>query len=264
MSDLKNIPKSKRGGAYLMVLTITMLMLIVVAIALSITAISRRLTSLYAYNIGLYDLALSGNEQILFLVNEAWENQSDNVKLRVLIQIANAGLTFTYDNGFRIPASYGSIFRNAFISEAMKEIQQLNDNMFEDFIINQVTWNQFSWDLELVVGSQDQDLRSFYRAHTILRLDGNYNRFIVRTNIRKYVDSIASFPLEVEASIIWAHTGYREISLNAHTIHMLELQEVYFTVQPNPGDIIFLDEFTLTMVESWRNDITRRDDPWGS
>ncbi|MCL2361935.1 MAG: hypothetical protein FWC73_09005 [Defluviitaleaceae bacterium] len=259
-----NIPKSRRGGAYLMVLTATMLMLILVAIALTVTAVSRRLTSFYAYNAGLYDLAVSGNEQVLFLLRQELDSRSDAAKLRALIQIVGEGTIIFFDDGFRLAESYGPAFRTAFINEAMQELNSIIGNIIPHTVQQEThTWRFLPWDLDLAVETEYSDMRSLYRARTIFRPSAS-DRFLVRTNIRKIVDDVAGFPTEVEASIIWSNTGYREIALDAYTIFILESIGVYFVGVPAPGSILFLDEFTLTMVESWRSDISQRRDPWAN
>jgi len=272
----KNVSKNKHGGAYLMVLTATMLMLILVAIALTITAVSRRLTAFYAYKTGLYDLAVSGNEQVLFLLEQSWEPRSDAVKLRALLQIVSEDTVIYYNNGFRISSTYAANFQSAFIREAMAEMQTIMDSGFQRVTIlfrwlqavqsnENLTWNIHSWDINLNIISAEQELSGFYRARTIMRPHGNNDRILLRTNVRKYVDGTHGVPAEVEASIIWHRTAYREIALDAHTIYMLEALGVDFIpFTPEPGDIIFLDEFTLTMIESWRSDISQRSDPWRS
>jgi len=273
------VPKSKHGGAYLMVLTATMLMLILVAIVLAVTAVSRRLTAFYSYNYGLYDLAVSGNEQALFLLEQEWESRINAAKLRALTQIVGEGTEISYNGGFRISPSYKAIFQTAFINGAMHDLQGIMNGIFpsDEIAFSWIvprgqpprtenhTWSIHNWDMSLSIETIEREINNFYRARTTLRPYGANDRFQIRTNIRRYTDGTHGVPVEVEATIIWRRTGYREVVLDAHTIFMLELIGVVFTpFEPAPGSIIFLDEFALTMVESWRSDISQRSDPWRS
>jgi len=74
-----NFLTNKRGSAYVMVLIATMAMLMIIALVLTITASSRDTTARYIKLASQYDLAVSGNEQALFLLNRAFENNRQEI-----------------------------------------------------------------------------------------------------------------------------------------------------------------------------------------
>ena len=256
-----------------MVLTATMLIFILVAMALTISTVSRRLTARYAYFMGLYDLAVSGNEKALFLLDQEWERHRDAVTLQALTRIIQDSFeNLEYSNG-EIHLTATALFQQIFIQEAMTRLNYATSGMFPTRELRcfhasaQFNWSIFSWDMEVEIETEDITTIDVYRVITTFRSNHSNDRFIVRTDTRKYVNDVPGFPTQVEASIVWELSGYRKISLDEHTINILGLNNVFYPINIMPGTIIFLDEFTLTMVESMRNDISlrnrvRSDDPW--
>ncbi|MCL1884316.1 MAG: hypothetical protein FWF81_11285 [Defluviitaleaceae bacterium] len=62
--------KKIRGNAYIMVITITLFVLALLLTVLTVTALSRNITARYSDFYGLHDLAIGGNEQVLYLIKE--------------------------------------------------------------------------------------------------------------------------------------------------------------------------------------------------
>ncbi|MCL2571433.1 MAG: hypothetical protein FWE11_03440 [Defluviitaleaceae bacterium] len=243
-----DIPKKRRGGAYIMVLTVTMLILMLAVIAVSVTAVSRRITSRYSDYMGLFDLAVAGNEQALFLLNQADSSSTEAMLLRALTRAAaNAVLVFNYtDEGFRLDEFFKERFHDAFNHEAMIDIRPRLGTIFTPM----ASEYRINWGLDSEIHLTDHIFIDSYRAITTV-IPG-VDRFLVSTRIFRYIDDVPGFPTVVGASIIWSSIGYREIVLDAHTITMLESFGAIFPTLPVPGMIIFLDEFMLTMVESLR------------
>jgi len=253
------VPKKHHGGAYIMVLTITMLLLMMVAVVLTITTVSRRVTALYTHNAGLYDLAVSGNEQALFLFRRAFDVHSNEVKLRALARVmAEPDFLGFYISGntYLLTEVSNARFSDIFIDEAENVLR----NLYGD-VLSRVTTQEYrmTWNINIDVEVDGHTISDSYRAiTTLIYCRHRGGRRIIRTNIRNYIDDISSFPTVVEASFNWRSTGHREIVLDAHTIDTLLFYGAVFPSPPVYGMIIILDEFALTMVESMRIDITNR------
>ena len=242
------IPKSRHGGAYIMVLASTMLMLLIVVLALSVTALSRRVTAHYSYYIGLYDLAVSGNEQALFLLSQIASN--DDIYINAWNRMLNSPdipITLVHEAvGFSMDGPTAERFGQIF----HEEIRAALGGVFARAGINGY---RLVWGLDAAIEFDEITISDSYGATTNL-LPGS-NRFSVSTSIHRYIDdNTHSHAALVEAAIIWAATGYREIGLNANTIASLVYQGAispYISVTEE-NMILFLDEFTFTMVESLR------------
>jgi len=270
-----------------MVLTAVMIMLVMVTVALTITAVSRRITERYSYFIGLYDLAVSGNEKALFLLQQEWENHSEAAAARALIRVVVENPFSFYFTGevFHLTAAARDRFHLFFIQEAfagmysaMSIVFPSSTNLECPYILplrpqNYTrrmqwrirTWRIFDWHLNIEIEAEERTIIDFYRAYVTMRISEENDRVIVRTDVRKCADNVPGFPAQVSASLIWMPSGYKELVLNAHTINAFMLEDVLIPIRPTPGSIIILDEFTLTMIESLRNDISRRvqwEDVW--
>jgi len=69
--------KSRKGNAYIMVMIATMAMLTLISVVLLVTVSSRDTTARYSNFMGLYDLAIAGNEQVLFLLQQGILQEGD-------------------------------------------------------------------------------------------------------------------------------------------------------------------------------------------
>ena len=234
------VTKARRGGAYVMVLTATMLLLVMVAFILSLTAISRRATARYAYNIGLFDLAVAGNEQALFLLRQSLNNEMESLRREALIQTLYAMPTGMYiaDGAFRLAPAASGLFREIFIDLAMDGLGASN---------------QFTWNLDVTIGTDDATFADSYRATTTTAATASHiNRITATTAIHRLENNAPTLRTRVRAFIVLTAYGYRNFALDEHTIDMLLFYGAQFPIPPVPGMIIILDEFTLTMVESLR------------
>ena len=232
-----------------MVLTAIMLILMLVTVALGVTTASRRATARYAYNVGLFDLAVSGNEQALFLLRQLLIPLYDNVSDQAWTHILHGGpieLVLS-DDGLRLSEAAGARFEQAFVEGAMAALGNVMGTTF-----SRASGSSYLlyWNFHTTMNVMDYTISNIYRATTTLR--PAHDRFVVDTIIRKYVDNVQGFPTEVHASIIWTVSGHKEIALDAHTIDILEANGSVSPVPLSPGTRIILDVFTLTMVESLR------------
>jgi len=230
-----------------MVLATTMLMLLLVVLVLSITTVSRRVTARYSYYVGLYDLAVSGNEKALFLLREA--SYADDVYFAAWARIQNQGvanIALYYDGaGLRMSDHTKQQFEMAFFEELQVRIG-------ETFTHVPTRGYMLNWQLNAMIDINGAEITDTYSATTSLSFAGT--QFNVSTRIHRYIDNIAGHYTLVEAAIIWDTTGYREISLDAYTINGLVQQGVISHIVPGVGEnmVLFLDEFAFAMVQSLR------------
>jgi len=260
-------PKSRSGGAYITVLTVTLLIIMLVAIAISITSVSRRISARYSDYVGLFDLAVAGNDHALFLLRQAHGPQREEVHNRAWQRAVNEGVVvFVYENGgLRLhdpsqnthgpgPDSRGQ-FRRIFNEEAVVELRPLMSGMFTF-----VSFNSYrrSWGIDATISAGDYEITDSYRAVT--SISAETGRFSLDTVIHRYTGVSPGVPVTVNASIIWTAVGHGEIVLDAYTIAALILAGVDFPIMPTNGEnlILFLDEFAPTMVESARQEVRRR------
>ena len=260
-------PKTRRGSAYITVLTVTMLIVMLAAVVLSVTAVSRRLSALYTRYVGLFDLAVAGNDQALFLLHQAHYLQRDDIHERALHRaIVEDTIVFEYYNGgLRLQApqnnrhnpSYSNgQFKRIFNEEAVAGLRPLLASMFSFIGINNY---QRSWGIDATIATDDFDdfaITDSYRATTTLSAClVSLDRFNLNTRIHRYIGDNPGPSITVYASIVWTAVGRREIILDAYTILLLISRGVEFPIPPITGVnlILFLDEFAPTMVESLRH-----------
>ena len=270
-----SVPKSRRGGAYIMVLTVTMLLFTLVSVVLSVTTVSRRVTSYYHDHIGLYDLAIAGNEQALLLLRQYFDSsRRAAVSEQAWAQIkseAHAGIGFVVENGrLRLDTTTYERFKQFFAKEAMRSvITPALDDIFDYEEVRRTPSIPFgkvhrlTWSLDAAIDIGERIVTDSYRAYTDLR--PAVNQVYIHTNVRKYIGDVLSHWAIVEATLNWEAYGYRVILINAHTILELELAGVIFPIRPMPGGglLLILDDFTLTMVESMRVERLRIE-RWGT
>jgi len=238
--------KSRQGGAYITVLTATMLILLLATVTLSVTAVSRRLTALYQDYIGLYDLAIAGNEQALFLLLQAFDARANDIHNRAWQRTQDEiYLSFEYYNGnLHLDAVTRAQFQQIFITEAMHDLRPAMASMFSrHFFMYQRTWG-----LDAIIDTAERRINDSYRAVTTICAACTH--FHLDTVVHRYVNNEPGAQAIVESTINWTISGHREVILNNNGVI----------------SILFLDEFTLAMVESLRIQIGIHDgrrEAWG-
>ena len=239
-----------------MVITAVMLILMMVTVALGVTAASRRMTARYAYTIGLYDLAVSGNEQALFLLRQQCNNQYSNVHNQAWELLINGSpIEFVLtDEGLHLNEEAAGRFEQFFVTEAMPGIRDYIISTYTRVRRNLLDYYRFTWDFEIGLDTplHENTLTSFYSVFTDLRPANN--RIYTHTRVERHYSERYRPRADVRATINWAVSGYTKIALDAHTIDTLGEQGAVFPVTTYPGMILILDEFALTMVESLRVD----------
>ena len=258
------ISKSRSGGAYITVITVTMLILLLAALVLSVTAVSRRLSARYSDYIGLFDLAVAGNEQVFFLLHQTFESQEEDIISRAWQRVKDDNIVgFEYRDGeLHLDSFLRTQFRGVFVEEAMSGLVAVLGDMLSRAYFGSSPEYRLYWGLDTTISADEFAITDSYRAVTTLY--AATNRFYMDTVIRRYIGNYPGFRTIVQSSIIWTDIGYKEIILDAYTIYALESDGAVFPVIPNNGEklILFLDGFTPSMVESLRLD-TRRRDTWG-
>ena len=275
-----HIPKTRRGGAYIMVITAIMLILLLVTVALGVTTASRRITARYAYTVGLYDLAVSGNEQALIFLRQRFDDYyRESVNSRAWEQIVHGGpVGFVLsDEGLRLDENTAARFKQFFVADAMSYFDSFIRNTFSQVEVRRFRplriyfynrWRDWTFNTTVDIRDQEHEIISVYNVSTFFRpaltaadrpaLRPDNDRIYTRTTINKIINNAsASHTAIVSASIIWRASGHREITLDAYTIDTLEAHGAIFPTPPLSEMIIILDDFALTMVESLRLDESR-------
>ena len=241
-------PKPNRGNAYITTLAAILLIITLATLALSITAVSRRLSARYSDYIGLYNLATSGNEQALFILQQSIETNITNINTRAWERfITRDDITFQLVNGnLHLSDQSRDDLKHIFIEESTPNLRAaLNQNFSRYFFMYQRTW-----ELSTSIHTSNQAITDSYSATTTICAAST--RFHLDTVIYRYINNNPSTNAIVEASINWTRTGYREIILDAYTIYTLESNGVEIPDLNGENMILFLDEFALQMVESIR------------
>jgi len=262
-------PKSRKGSAYISILAATMLIIMLAAVILSITAVSRRLTAHYSDYIGLYDLAVAGNEQALFLLIQSLDANRNDISYRAWQQLkTDEYIAFIpTDGGLKLDTYLRGEFGRIFIEKAMNA---LRDTMHENFNRHLFMY-QLEWGIDTIIDTSTRTIMDSYSAVTTLYACETCFRFHIDTGIRRYTGDDPGTQAIVEATINWRHAGLQEMVLDAYTMFILKSAGTYFPDFSNPpayGEnlILFLDGFTLQMLESLRIQIgihPRRREAWG-
>jgi len=233
---MKTTSKSRRGSSYIMVLVATMFILMLAAIALMVTAVSRRTTAHYNYHVGLFDLAVSGNEQALFLINREWEAHRIDIYRQAIIQLAAIeGALYLDQNTINVVAAYRQV-----LHETMTRV------VF-DALHGQA---EISWNLHATLTADERIVVDDYRANTSIMAGAD--RLTLRTVVRRYENNIPGTPTTVEAFVEWLETGVYEMVLCAYIADIMAAHIDTLLFEPAAGMTIILDEFTPTMIESMR------------
>ena len=256
-----HIPKARRGGVYIMVLTAIMLILMLVTIVLGVTATSRRITARYAYTIGLFDLAVSGNEQALFLLRRYYYRLDvhirDQIGSRAWAHVVyGVPVEFEYTSeGLRLNTDARDRHRQAFNQEAMVLLDPIVRSRFVPTNVRiranyYRIYYRLNWDINAGIHIDEYAILNNYHGVTSLQPAGD--RVGIGTTVSMYIGSSRRSSAEVRATINWQVSGYKEFLLDAYTIDTLVARGAIFPSPPYPGMIIILDVFTLAMVESLR------------
>jgi len=188
--------KRRGGNAYIMVMIAVMAIMMLVAVVLTITTSARRTTMRYIDHAGLYDLAVAGNEQALFLLrqgvatNRAQLNAA--VRARLLADI-EANLVY-YNRRFYIASEPLAQF---FVEETTPYALQ---NLQKYFTVFGLEYRRV-WDMEVhfTVGG-DIFTDRYHGVTTVSRVAGD---FFVTSRLAKYIESARGHPVQVDARIIW-------------------------------------------------------------
>lgn len=202
MKRLDNSMKSRKGNAYITVMFVTMALIMLVSTLLIVTANSRRTTSRYEHFVGLYDLAIAGNEYALHLLQQ--------------------GLNFAKNDGLIIPTGDCELDFQNFITTAMPIATTNLTSGFSQVGIE----HRRHWTFEIVYTMHDGfTIRDYYNAVTTVLVTGN--SFAVSTRISKAIDDATSqlVPTVVNSRIVWigCNTGESGNCLDYYGIEMIEL-----------------------------------------
>jgi len=204
-----------------MVMIAALAMLMLVFAALFITRSSRQVTARYGYFVGLYDLAVAGNEQALFLLWQGVEANRELINERANERTSENGLTY----------------KSIFIEEAMPfAIASLRTYFTVVGLQYQRNWGvKINFDMP-----EGHTLEDNYQATTTVSIT-DYG-FLVATRISKYIGTTQGFPVVVEAGIVWVNTDCTCIILPN------------ITTGDSSNNILIncLDYYTLAMVELLR------------
>jgi len=187
---------NNRGNAYIMVMIAAMAIMMLIAVALTITTSARRTTARYIYHAGLYDLAVAGNEQALFLLQQgivASRTQfNDAIRARLLDDI-EANLVY-YNRRFYIA---NDTLSQIFIEEATPHALQ---NLRRYFSIFGLEYRRI-WNMEVNFTIGDDIFTDRYHGTTnVSPMAGDFS---VTSSVAKYIEVARGHPVQVDARIVW-------------------------------------------------------------
>ncbi|MCL2216764.1 MAG: hypothetical protein FWB91_07055 [Defluviitaleaceae bacterium] len=220
--------KSSRGGAYIMTLTVAMLLIALVLSVLTITVNSRRITARYGYFFGLYDLAIAGNEQAFFRMQQSLQNYSiaahsraQSRTLTLIQQNPNAHLARHDSRYYLYPPDF---YMELFIAEIMPDLRR------------ELHLHRHSWGLELdfnIHGSPDNIQDRFQAVTTI---ENNGGGFYIRTRIYR-LEGVRPRPgsvAVVQSQVRWRLPSARneefldgQILINCLDYYVFEMVELF-------------------------------------
>jgi len=189
--------KSRKGNAYIMVMIVTVTVFMLISIVLFITISSRQITARYGYYVGLYDLAVAGNEQVLFLLMQGID--ANLTQINQLSQNENfcfieTATPFAMANLRKYFSPHGLLYRRTWSIEIDVTIQ--SEIIFEDQ----------------------------YSATTTVSITNE--GFTVSTSIAKYANTILGPLTTVNARIIWTQEEDLGNFLDYYTLTMVELMRI--------------------------------------
>ena len=245
-------PKSRRGGAYITVLTVTMVLLMIAAMVLTVTAVSRRVSASYSDFVGLFDMAVAGNEQAFFLIRQQRDAHSDVINEQAWQRLMDeVTIGFVYEDGHLfLDQATSTVYERIYKEVAVSSLLDAMDNIPGFTGVH--FFYELRWDLSTIIDIGEVIITDSYSAVT--RLVPYAHNFRIYTRVHRYIGNTPSVPVFVESVTYWTASGQREILLDAYTIYDMETDGVVFPVVPNVGEdiILILDEFAFTMLESIR------------
>jgi hypothetical protein len=210
-----------------MVVVASLMVLTLVLTVLTVTAASRRITARYGYFYGMYDLAVAGNENALFVIKRGLERHREAAheaaQARILYGIFLAPEEYLYicgESGRNYIYPRGRYFEY-FLEEVMPFLREEIGEYFPHV-----------WGLNLEIDGVLSD--NFQAATTVSFREEN--NFLVETAIHKNNDGVLTHTVRVQARIVWQPTTGGEFFCPI----VLEIV------------INFLDYYTPKMVELWR------------
>jgi len=195
---IKSVNKQHKGVAYIMVIIAAMAMLMLSATVLLITASSRTITSRYDHFLGLFDLAVAGNEQALHLLNHGVNANRETIKNNITQQVL--------DNTEDSVVFYNREFYTAhaiLINEAKPFALASLQQYFSVMGLHLGRRWEFSVIFSSLTGLNIEDR---YQAATTIA--SNSVGFTVSTEISKFGENGFSNPATVEANIVWNLSGF--------------------------------------------------------
>ena len=161
--------KMKKGNAYIMVVVASLAVLALVSAALTITVTSRNTTARYENYFGLYDLAVAGNEQMFYFLEENF------------LEHRASAIFLSQENG------------TSFANEITKILRNVLDENFE---LVYFEYHLHKWELSVEISNSRDD----FRAATTVHSERN-GGFYIETRIRKLVNGTPGHETVVRSRI---------------------------------------------------------------
>ena len=201
MKEAKHAGKHTRGSAYIMVVSVSMAILTMVLAVLLITAASRRVTARYSYFFGLYDLAVLGNQQAFYLLEQGLLLHSGTAHAAVQARLL-AGI---YENPGEYLMYMGDVFAivppERYLNMFVEEIAPLMLGGLAGYFTPVGFDYQRVWRFEIDFATDDVQVQdSFWAATTISRVG---NGFRIDTEIYKYQNSTPGPRALIRSTAAW-------------------------------------------------------------
>jgi hypothetical protein len=191
-----------------------MLLLMIAAIILNVASASREISARYPEYSGLYDMAVSGNERVFFLLREEFETRRGETDIyargEVFSEDVEPRLIFE-DGEFKINEGAGGYF-DIFTRRADELLQAyIGDNYTR--VSGGSGAYRLPWSAEISFPAEDAAITDVFSGQTDIRYDELSRRFALATVLSKSVNhNPAGFPATVTAEIGWEKpVGYEEV-----------------------------------------------------
>ena len=187
-----NVVKGQEGSAYIFVLMAALILFLLIGVAINVTTQSRNISARYIQFAGLYDLALAGNERILFLLKQtvSVEEIVLAAKNRIHdIDIEELENYLTYIDGeFFISGKFMRLLR--------EEKNNAVSNLLQDTDFFRRSQRRYYFSYSLTLDTGTYEVRTYvWRSIHNLR---------VRSTARKITGEIQTAPTIVYGDIEWA------------------------------------------------------------
>jgi len=195
---IKSVNKQHKGVAYIMVIIAAMAMLMLSATVLLITASSRTVTSRYDHFLGLFDLAVAGNEQALYLLNRGVNTNRAVIENNITQQILDntEGSVIFYNREFYVANAVA-------VNEARPFALTSLQPYFLPMGLNLGRSWEFSVHFSSLNGLNIED-----RYQAVTTVSTHAGGFGVSTEISKFGENGFDNPATVEANIVWNISNY--------------------------------------------------------